>query len=108
MEQQGDKLERYLAEFQPRAVRKLGVSPKGGHSWQRWLAAAAVVVCCLGTGYWQMRHARLKVKGMQLKSQTLLLTRIAMRDEKMFDQFLTDRSHNVLPSCQGEKSTLRV
>jgi len=108
MKQQDDTLERYLAEFRPRAVRNLEPSQRPASHWQRWLAAAAVVVCFLGTGYWQIRRGRPVGKVVELKSQTFLLTRIGLRDKKMLDNFLTEQSRSVLPSFQGGNSTLHV
>jgi hypothetical protein len=109
MEPQDDKLERYLAEFHPRAVRTLHLSPRARNPWQRRLAVAAAVLCCIGTGYWQIHRVRVKaLKGIQLKSQTMVMTRIGLQNSEKLDEFLFDQSRNVLPSFQGDQSTLRV
>jgi hypothetical protein len=109
MEQQNEKLERYLEEFKPRAVPGLELSQRARSFWQRRLAAAAVVVCAFGVGYWQTHRTRVGVmKVIQLKSQTMTMTRIGLQDREKLDQFLFDQSRNVLPAFQDERSTLRV
>lgn len=109
MEQDNRKLERYLEEFRPRAVRDLKVSEGARSLWRPGLAAAAVVVCCVAGGYWQIHRTRVVVpKAMHRKSQNLVLTRVGLQDREKLDAFLFEQSRNVLPSFQGEKSTLRV
>jgi hypothetical protein len=106
MEQDNEKLERYLEEFRPRAVRELQVSQRARSLWPRRLAAAAVVVCCVGVGYWQTHRTRVVI--LHPKTQALVMTRIGLQDREKLDEFLFEQSRNVLPSFQDEKSTLRV
>jgi hypothetical protein len=103
-----EKLEHYLKEFRPRAVRNLELSREARSLWLRRIAAAAMVVCCFGASYWQMRRARLTGRAIKPKSQLYLMTRIGLQDRGKLDEFLFDQSRNVLPSFQGENSTLRV
>jgi|SRR5271165_1778743 len=107
MQTHDDQFEKYLAEFQPRAVNPLHSTRQASTFWRR-LAAAAVVVCCVGAGVKQIMRVRLTSRAIPLKSQTFLLTKIGLHDPKMLDEFLNDQSRNVLPNLQGERSTLQV
>jgi|ERR1035438_1505665 hypothetical protein len=103
-----ETFERYLAQFQPRPIRKLILPPKPAIVWVRRLAAAALVVVCLGAGYRQVRRFRVTTKVIELKSQTFVFTRIGLYDSKGLDQILADQSRVILPNFQSPQSSLRV
>jgi len=121
-------MEKYLREFQPRAVRALETErasePRVAHEvvrfdWRR-LAAAAVMLFALGTSVWFAHRKFAEVQeamrqqgafGNQIRRQELnswQLTRLALSDKEKFDEVLTEQSRESLPNLQGEKSTLRV
>ena len=115
-----EEVERYLAEFNPRPVRALGV-PGNKRVWPLRLVAAAVIVLIGGVSLWYLRQETKGVKDV-LSSQHVLpttavrvsnlnaiaLTRLALEDNEHFEALLADRSQTALPSFQGENSTLRV
>jgi len=113
-------IEQYLREFQPRAVRKLGLERTASRmDWQR-LAAAAVVLLALGASVWLAQLSSTKVhngtqqqglqsdQGQQRELNNLQLTRLALDDEAKFDEVLAEQSRRVLPDMKGERSTLQV
>jgi len=114
-------LEKYLREFQPRAVRPLETSRPVRIPWKGWLAAAALVLLSLSGGVWFGRHKRslppggvkpktFKVEAIveQRKTNTILLTKLALEDPIRFEEELEADSRRVLPDLQGAQSTLRV
>ena len=124
-ENNDEKLERYLSEFQPRAVRPLAVKkPSITMLWLRRLAVAAVVLICAATGlhYWHNFHPHAiasnskstmhpAVPGKGLVDgnthNVFALTRLALTDEAQFEAQLAEQSRAVLPNFRG-KSTLQV
>jgi hypothetical protein len=100
-------LENYLSEFRPRPLQPLDVPLVSRNLWLRRLAAAAVIVLCVGAGYQQI-HQRLIVEVIQRKSRNYLFTRLALADSQQFDRLLFSESPSVLPNLQGKDSTLRV
>jgi hypothetical protein len=121
-------MEKYLREFQPRAVRALETERTTEHrvahevarfDWRR-LAAAAVMLFALGTSVWFAHRKSAEVQeaarpqgavGNQIRRQELnnwQLTRLALSDKEKFDEVLTEQSRESLPNLRGEKSTLRV
>ena len=121
MPQHDEEIERYLKEFTPRAIRPLEDDTRSPNLWPRRLAAAAVIVVAGGFSLWfTLREAKtvpLKPSVSELQHEipnsskrvsTFLLTKLALEDEKRFDAVLTDESRRVLPSMQGQESTLRM
>lgn len=121
MERHDEKVERYLAEFQPRPVRKLEVSPRTKRVWPRWLVAAAAILFVGGTSLWHLRQETRRTKAVpamrQVSSPTaggrsqlnaVALTKVALDDSERFEALLSYQSRIVLPSFEGESSTLRV
>jgi hypothetical protein len=115
-----EEVERYLAEFEPRPVRALGV-PRSKRVWPLRLVAAAAVVLVCGVSLWYLRHETKGVKDALSRRHVLpttavrtvnlnaiALTKLALENSEHFEALLTDRSQSVLPSFQGENSTLRV
>ena len=121
-------IEKYLNEFQPRAVRALGTERANDSGvtdmvarfdWQR-LAAAAVLFAALGTSVW---YARVKPdrptetadrqqvhteRVPQRDLSNLQLTQLALADNEKFDEVLAEQSRESLPNLRGERSTLRI
>ena len=115
-----EEVERYLAEFEPRPVRALEV-PGNKRVWPLRLVAAAVIVLIGGVSLWYLRQETKGVKDALSRRHVLpatavrasnlnaiALTKLALEDNELFEALLTDRSQSVLPSFQGENSTLRV
>jgi hypothetical protein len=115
-----EEVERYLAEFEPRPVRALGV-PRSKRVWPLRLVAAAAVVLVCGVSLWYLRQETKGVKDALSRRHVLpttavrtanlnaiALTKLALENSEHFEALLTDRSQSVLPSFQGENSTLRV
>jgi hypothetical protein len=121
-------MEKYLREFQPRAVRALeaerAIEPRVAYEvarfdWRR-LAAAAVMLFALGTSIWfahrksaGVQEAAQQQGGLrnQIRRQELnnwQLTRLALSDKEKFDEVLTEQSRESLPNLRGEKSALWV
>jgi hypothetical protein len=116
-----EKLERYLAEFQPRPIRNLKIPAELATIRLRRLAAAAVLVFGIGIGLWlahQGNAPAVQIAAIQqpeaignppfIKLNGVALTRLALENSQEFDAYLLFESRNVLPDLQGEKSTLRV
>ena len=114
-------LEKYLGEFQPRAVRPLETSWPTRMAWMRRLAAAALLLLSVGGGLWYARHERnvpraevklatvgIEVHVEERRINPILLTKLALDDPKRFDEQLEAESRHVLPDLQGQQSTLRV
>lgn len=116
-----EEVERYLAEFKPRPVRALRVPPRSEQVWPLRLGAAAVIFLLGGISLWHLwretksvndalskRHdlPRTVVRARNLNG--IALTRLALEDNEHFEALLADRSQTVLPSFEGENSTLRV
>jgi hypothetical protein len=114
------EMEKYLREFQPRAVRALETERSDAQFDWRRLAAAAVMLFALGTSVWfahmnpaevQQARQRQGTPGNQIRQPELnnwQLTRLALSDKEKFDEVLTEQSRESLPNLRGEKSTLRV
>jgi len=115
-----EEVERYLAEFKPRRVRALEV-PGNKRVWPLRLVAAAVIFLVGGSSLWYLRQETQGVKDALSRRHVLpttakrasnlnaiALTKLALENSEHFEALLTDRSQTVLPSFQGENSTLRV
>ena len=115
-----EEVERYLAEFKPRPVRALGM-PGNKRVWPLRLVAAAVIFIVGGLSLWYRWQETKGVKDALSRPHVLpttavrannlnaiALTRLALDDNEHFEALLADRSRTVLPSFQGENSTLQV
>jgi hypothetical protein len=114
-----EEVERYLAEFEPRPVRALGVLPLNERIWAVRLVAAAVIVLIGGISLWYLGQETKRVKDALSRRHALpttatsslnaiALTKLALEDNERFEALLADRSQTALPSFQGEDSMLRV
>jgi|SRR5208283_2581603 len=114
-------LEKYLGEFQPRAVRPLETSRPAAMAWMGRLAAAALLLLSVGGGLWYARHkrntpreeaklatVRVEARVEERRINPILLTKLALEDPKRFEEQLEAESRLVLPNLQGQQSTLRV
>src|ERR1700739_2599285 len=121
MEQQNEKLESYLEEFKPRAVRGLELSQRARSFWQRRLAAAAVVLATIGGTLWYLQHekkmSQIEVKKGEVQIElpmaepelnSIALTKLALENPNEFEKRLQSESRRVLPNLWGEQSTLSV
>ena len=118
--QNDDELERYLGEFLPRAVRPLEVRRPTLPVWLQPMAAAAVVLVCAGSAVWfsqkttssstvlpvQMDQPDL-TEGQQ-KPNLFTLTRLALEDDREFQNELEKESRAELPSFESRESGLRI
>jgi hypothetical protein len=113
--------ERYLSEFQPRAIQPLEVGPKDKKILSRRLAVVALLVLLAAGGLWfahresarskeaaNIRPTKADVTRERRYPSALTLTRLALEDNKKLDSVLADQSREVLPTVQGKQSTLRV
>ena len=120
MRRDDDDLERYLSEFRPRAVRPLELPKPATRAWTRRLAVAAVVLLCIGGGLWYGRRnvaaptpsenlptAQIQNPAVTGRLNSFALTKLALEDERQFETQLDADSRLVLPSFQGEQSSLR-
>jgi len=116
-----EELERYLAEFQPRPVRALEISPRIKNPWTPRLVAAALVIFVSGVSLWHLRQETKRAKdllpGKQVSRITVLpqselnaiaLTRLALENHEHFEAVLADKSRRALPNFQWESSTLHI
>ncbi len=114
-------LEKYLREFRPRAMRPLETARSVSIPWKGWLAAAALVLFSATGGLWYGRHNssvpgagvkpetfKAEARVEQRKTNTILLTKLALEDPKRFEEELEADSRRELPDLQGARSTLRV
>jgi hypothetical protein len=115
------RLENYLAEFQPRSIRKLKIPPQASLIWMRRLAAAAVLAISSTASLWlAFRSNGLEPQIALIPSQDfappappkqlgpMALTRLALSEGREFDLYLLYQSRYVLPDPRGEQSSLRV
>jgi hypothetical protein len=113
--------ERYLREFQPRAIQPLEVGPKDKNILSRRAAVVALLVILAGGLLWfahremgrsreaaNIRPAKENVTRERRYPCALTLTRLALEDNEKLDSVLADQSREVLPTVQGKQSTLRV
>jgi hypothetical protein len=113
--------ERYLREFQPRAIQPLKVGPTDKNIFSRRLAVVALLVLLAGGLLWfahremarskeaaNFRPAKEKVTREQRYPSALALTRLALEDNEKLDSVLAKQSREVLPTVQGKQSMLRV
>ncbi|MGP0019349.1 MAG: hypothetical protein ACLPHP_12320 [Candidatus Sulfotelmatobacter sp.] len=116
-----DEVERYLGEFRPRSVRPLELPRPAAKAWMRRLAFAAAVLLCVGGGLWYGRHnvaaptpsenpptAQVENPAGTARPNPFALTKLALEDDRQFEAQLDADSRLVLPSFQGEQSSLRV
>ena len=121
MEKHDEETERYLREFQPRAIRGLESDSPSRNFRLRGLAAAAAIAVAVGISLWyghrEMRGVKeemvsrpfqLPIVKWPRNRNTVVLTRLAMEDNEAFEEFLTWESRRVLPNFQGDPSALRV
>jgi len=120
MPKDDNELEKYLAGFQPRAVRPLQSSRPMATVWWVRLAAALLLFSVCG-GLWYARHkrnlqhvevttatARVEGRVEEPSVNPILLTRLALQNPKRFEEQLAAESRRVLPDLRGQQSTLRV
>jgi len=116
-----DELERYLSEFRPRAVRPLELPRRAARTWIIPRAVAAVVLVCAGVGLWYARHGSstpslsvnpatdvIDTPAAMVRTNPFSLTKLALEDEQRFEAQLDAESRQVLPSFQGNQSSLRA
>ena len=116
-----EETERYLREFQPRAIRPLEVSPKVRNALSRRLVAVAVVTFfAAGTAWYLHRETppkRVTTNVLARKesatsekryASSVALTRLALEDNEKLEAILADESRKLLPAFQGEQSRLKV
>jgi hypothetical protein len=116
-----DELERYLNEFRPRAVRPLELPRPAARTWIIPLAFAAGVLVCTGAGLWYVRHngrapsvavnaatEAIDTPAAMVRTNPFSLTKLALEDESRFEAQLQAESRHVLPSFQGNQSSLRT
>ena len=121
MTKEDEQLERYLAEFRPRPIRKLVIPDQYPNLWLRRLAAAAIILLGAGIGLWlavrpdsrapqivQVRQPSPIARPPRKNLSSFALTKLALENSQEFDSYLLNESRNVLPSLQGEHSTLRI
>ena len=117
-----DEMERYLRQFQPRAVRALELAPKVGLTLRwRLVAAAAGLALFAGSFLWvthrdaqrlpptlNVRANKANGAGERQLESPLALTRLALSDNDKLESLLAEESRAELPSLQGEQSMLRA
>jgi hypothetical protein len=116
-----DETERYLKEFQPRAIRGLEVAPTIPHMLWGRMAAAAILVLLAAGGFWfahfgtgqpsgtaNLQPSDAEVIGYRQYPSVLALTVLASTDSKKFEVLLTEESRKSLPNFSEEHSTLKV
>ena len=116
-----EETERYLREFQPRAIRPLEVSPKVRNALSRQLLGVAVVTLFAAGTAWYLRRetppkkeativlARKESDRSEKRyASTVALTRLALEDNEKLDALFADESRKLLPTFQEEQSTLKV
>ena len=121
MTMRDEETEEYLEEFRPRAVRQLDLPHPTGTMWWKRLAAAAAVLASVGGGVWYARReakpvrpeeevpaARAEPRVEEHGLNTIALTKMAMKNDQLFEEQLEAESRKVLPDPRGERSTLRV
>ena len=113
------ELERYLSEFQPRALHPLEMRVPSRHWTARW-AAAAIVVLSAATGLWYAHHsvsalpttnssaAQPPTSLIHATPNAIELTKLALDNETQFEAQLAIESRTVLPDFSSPQSTLRV
>jgi hypothetical protein len=121
MQQHDEELERYLRQFQPRAIRQLAARRQRPSAQRWWLAAAAVVVFAASIALWYARRKpaepparvtlpaiRTIARAPQMPMSSPLLTKLALDNREAFDDLMTAEARTVLPNMQRERSALRV
>lgn len=119
MNEEEQRFENFLREFEPRRPRALPADSEGTLQWRR-VAAAAVLTVSLGSFAWftfRTKHpvaespsaAELTQRGDAWQKLTLTRwTRLAEEDPKEFDIKLNEASRKSLPSFNESNSLLRV
>ena len=117
-----DEMERYLRQFQPRAIRALELAPKVGLALRwRLVAATAGLALFAGSFLWvthrdaqrlpptlNVRANKANGAGERQLESPLALTRLALSDNDKLESLLAEESRAELPSLQGEQSMLRA
>jgi hypothetical protein len=116
-----EDLERYLREFEPRAIQPLRIPRRVSSPQLGWLAAVAVVVLAGSVALWYgtrqptgsvdsgaISEVRPSSPQRQMPINALALTKLALDDGQAFDTALRDESQAMFPSMRGERSALRV
>ena len=115
------RLENYLAQFQPRSVRKLNIPQQHANMWPHRLAAAAVLTIGSALSIWfayrvdtflpqiVIVQPQPLVPPSPVKSiGALALTKLALEDSGEFDRYLLNQSRNFLPDPLVDRGSLRV
>jgi hypothetical protein len=118
MENDDRELEKYLNDFQPRAVQPL--PQRVVHPRLVRLPAAAALLVMIGGGFWYAerdRHSpssRPQVQAIQIEfhlgdrtMNTIDLTKLALEDKKQFEIQLEAQSRQILPDFRAQQSTLQ-
>jgi hypothetical protein len=122
MENDNEKFEEYLSEFEPRKPRALPMVI-GRRDWPRRMAAAAAILLAGGLSSWFAIRQVYPPSGENVKNIGEVfsdpkespirltmesLTKVALNDPAQLDAELTDASRRVLPNFRSQESTLRV
>lgn len=116
-----DEMEQYLKEFRPRTIRSLKDEAPSPRFWLKALAVAAAIMLAAGLSIRLSRRETVIIPQPPSERQTqvsaaftekrmnpFLLTQLALEDNKTFNEVMSEESRRVLPSLQGQESTLRV
>jgi hypothetical protein len=120
---QGEQLEKYLSEFEPRRPRALPEPAANRQVWMRRLAAAATIAIGLASSLWLLamknewggkelvarNPAAIPETNSEPQPLSLLpLTQLAFENPAQLDVELARASRRELPDFRGSESTLRV
>jgi hypothetical protein len=118
MDRQVDGTERYLKEFQPRAIRALAMAPRPGNILLSRVAAVAALLLTVSGLLWfthpvvsllpTIPPPAVTIMPAARYASTAALTSLALSDATKFETVLTEWSRESLPDFQGECSTLKV
>jgi hypothetical protein len=115
-----EEIEQYLKEFRPRTVRPLRNEAPSPRFWLKALAAAAAIALAAGLFIRLLRRETVILRHPPSERQTqvaaftekrmnpFLLTQLALEDNSTFNAVMSEESRRVLPSLQGQESTLRA
>ena len=120
MDEHDNAFENYLKQFEPRRPAALTQVRSTWPLRVRRLAAAAVLVVCIGASIWMVRQNPAPNDGSSKTTQfsaggqtvsvllLMPLTRLALENPARSDAKLSEASRNMLPDFQKPHSTLRV
>ncbi|HKV26231.1 MAG TPA: hypothetical protein VJN93_16665 [Candidatus Acidoferrum sp.] len=122
MNENQDRFENFLREFEPRRPRPL--ERRAAHRLPVWrLAAAAVILLAMGAGFWSVHRKKNLEVAQSPREKTLVLpatetsnpeplllplTELALNDPEQLDAELAKASRKLLPNFRKGESTLRV